>query len=185
LYTEEDVIKALKLFKTVPYLKWESLDENIKFQFTDAGHIIGSASVHLEIKEAESTKKETCTGDIGRSNDKLLPPPGFFPQADYIICESTYGDRLHANTEHATQLLLDAVLNTCVHKKGKLIIPAFSLGRTQEVVYTLDRLVNTGLMPKIPVYVDSPLSVNATDIMRKHKNLFNENLQDYMEHDPD
>ena len=185
LYTEEDVTKALKLFKTVPYLKWKSLDENIKFQFTDAGHIIGSASVHLEIKEAQATKKVTFTGDIGRSNDKLLAAPGFFPQADFIICESTYGDRLHTNTEHATQLLLDAVLNTCVHKKGKLIIPAFSLGRTQEIVYTLDRLVNTGLMPKVPVYVDSPLSVNATDIMRKHKYLFNEKLQDYMDHDPD
>lgn len=185
LYTEEDVIKALKQFITVPYLEWESLDENIKFQFTDAGHIIGSASVHLEIKESEVTKRITFTGDIGRSNDKLLPPPGFFPQADHIICESTYGDRLHTDAEHATQLLLDAVLNTCVHKKGKLIIPAFSLGRTQEVVYTLDRLVNTGLIPKIPVYVDSPLSVNATDIMRKHKYLFNEKLQDYMDHDPD
>lgn len=185
LYSEDDVVTTLKQFVTVPYLEWTTLDENIKFLFTDAGHILGSAAVHLEIKEDEDIKKITFTGDIGRPNDKLLPPPAFFPQADYIICESTYGDRLHSNAEHATQLLLDAVLNTCVNKKGKLIIPAFSLGRTQEVVYTLDRLVNTGLIPKIPVYVDSPLSVNATDIMRKHKYLFNETLQDYMDHDPD
>lgn len=185
LYTEEDVAQALAQFMTVPYLEWTALDNNIKFQFTDAGHILGSAAVHLEIIEDGVAKKVSFTGDIGRPNDKLLPPPAFFPQADYLICESTYGDRLHSNMEHATQLLLDAVLNTCVHKKGKLIIPAFSLGRTQEVVYTFDRLVNTGLIPKIPVYVDSPLSVNATDIMRKHKHLFNDSLQDYMDHDPD
>lgn len=185
LYTEEDAIQALRQFITVPYLEWTSLDKNIQFQFTDAGHILGSAAVHLEIIENSITKKISFTGDIGRPNDKLLPPPAFFHQADYIICESTYGDRLHSNMEHATQLLLDAILSTCVQKKGKLIIPAFSLGRTQEIVYTFDRLVNTGLIPKIPVYVDSPLSVNATDVMRKHKSLFNENLQDYMEHDPD
>src|SRR5690606_15511989 len=156
-----------------------------RFQFTDAGHILGSAAVHLEIKENDNTKRITFTGDIGRPNDKILPPPAFFPQADYIICESTYGDRLHTSSEGAAQLLLDAVMDTCVRKQGKLIIPAFSLGRTQEVVYALDRLVNAGLLPKVPVYVDSPLSINATDIMRKHRSLFNEALQDYMDHDPD
>src|SRR5690606_1448755 len=158
LYTAEDVSDALQLFKTIPYLEWTDLDKNSRFQFTDAGHILGSAAVHLEIKENDNTKRITFTGDIGRPNDKILPPPAFFPQADYIICESTYGDRLHTSSEGAAQLLLDAVLDTCVKKQGKLIIPAFSLGRTQEVVYALDRLVNAGLLPTIPVYVDSPLS---------------------------
>lgn len=116
----------------------------------------------------------------------LMKDPEPFPQADYIICESTYGDRLHDKTAAAEMHLLDVVRRTCVEKKGKLIIPAFSLGRTQEIVFVLDKLKNADLLPSnLKVFVDSPLSVSATDITRKYVHHLNNNLQEYIKKDPD
>jgi metallo-beta-lactamase family protein len=122
---------------------------------------------------------------VGKYHDMLLKNPEPFPQADYIICESTYGDRLHEVEIDAEIHLLNVVRKTCIEKKGKLIIPAFSLGRTQEIVFILDKLKNNGLLPNIKVYVDSPLSANVTDIMRNNVSCFNEKLQTYIKTDPD
>jgi metallo-beta-lactamase family protein len=185
LYTEQDVDRTMELLQAVPYDTIFEIEPGIFFRFTDAGHIIGSAAVHLKLIENGHTTFLTFTGDIGRYHDLILKEPQEFPQADYIICESTYGDRLHENLGDAAQKLLDAVIHTCLEKKGKLIIPAFSLGRTQEIVYTLDRMRTNGKLPKIPVYVDSPLSVNATDIMRKYSDSFNDDIHAYMKSDPD
>ncbi len=187
IYTEADVERTMKLFVPVVYNKIHEIGEGIRFQFSDAGHIIGSAAVHLELSEDKSntTKYISFTGDIGRYHDLLLKEPQTFPQADYILCESTYGDRLHEESGDAAKTLLQIVKHTCLEKKGKLLIPAFSLGRTQEIVYTLDRMRTNGLLPKIPVYVDSPLSVSATDIMRRYAGAFNDDIQDYMKKDPD
>ena len=187
IYTEADVERAMKLFMPVTYNKIHEIAEGIRFQFSDAGHIIGSAAVHLELSEDKSktTKYISFTGDIGRYHDLLLKEPQTFPQADYILCESTYGDRLHEESGDAAKILLQIVKHTCLEKKGKLLIPAFSLGRTQEIVYTLDRMRTNGQLPKIPVYVDSPLSVSATEIMRRYANAFNNDILNYMETDPD
>ena len=185
IYTEADAERTMKLFVPVPYNKIHEIAEGIRFQFSDAGHIIGSAAVHLELADNGETKYISFTGDIGRYHDLLLKEPQTFPQADYILCESTYGDRLHDELNDASKKLLEVVKHTCLEKKGKLIIPAFSLGRTQEIVYTLDRMHTNGLLPKIPVFVDSPLSVSATDIMRRYKDAFNDDIQDYMKKDPD
>ena len=186
LYTTKDVDRCLKHFKTVPYHADFVLNEEAILTFTDAGHILGSAVVNLKIKDkADKIIKLTFSGDVGKYDDLLLKNPEVFPQADYIICESTYGDRLHEADVDAELHLLNVVRDTCVEKKGKLIIPAFSLGRTQEIVYILDKLKNKGLLPNIKVYVDSPLSTNVTDIMRKNVNCFNENLQDYIKTDAD
>ncbi len=185
LYTENDAAQTMKFFESVPYRTKFEIEKGISFQFTDCGHIIGSAAIHLELIENKKTTRLTYTGDIGRYHDLILKEPDTFPQADYILCESTYGDRLHDTTEDAAVLLLEAVRHTCIEKKGKLLIPAFSLGRTQEIVYTLDRMRTNGLLPKIPVYVDSPLSTNATEIMRKHPEGFNSDILKYMEIDKD
>lgn len=186
LYTQEDVDACIKLFHPVKYAEWFKIDDEVQVLFTDAGHILGSAVVNLKVKESEErTLTLMFTGDLGRPGDLILKDPAPAPQADYIISESTYGDRLHEPKENAKNRLLDIVIDTCMRRKGKLIIPAFSLGRTQELVYTLDRMRTEGLLPSIKVYVDSPLAINATNIMRDHPECFNEDITEYMERDPD
>ena len=186
LYTSKDVDRCMKHFKTVPYHADFHLNQEATLTFTDAGHILGSAIVNLKLKHKDgNTTRLTFTGDVGRYNDLLLKDPEKFPQADYIICESTYGDRLHEVDIDAELHLLNVVKHTCVEKKGKLIIPAFSLGRTQEIVFILDKLKNNGLLPNIKVYVDSPMSASITDIMRENVTCFNEKLQEYIKTDAD
>ncbi|MBK9399312.1 MAG: MBL fold metallo-hydrolase [Bacteroidetes bacterium] len=185
LYNVDDVVNAMKQFVAIPLDQWEQIDPHIKFLFTDAGHILGSAAVNLVFEEPTGATKVFFSGDIGRSNDMILRKPQDFPQADYIIMESTYGDRLHESSVDAELHLFNIVKDTCVARKGKLIIPAFSLGRTQEIVYSLNRLYNNGLIPRIPVYVDSPLAISATSIMRKHKESFNPETVEYMKKDDD
>lgn len=187
LYTKEDVEKSLELFITVPYQKACQPDEDIEFIFTDVGHILGSAAVNLTVKEGKETFRLCFTGDIGRNENRILRPPQDFPQADFIICEATYGNKFHTSIEHTEERLLEIVLDTCIEKKGKLLIPAFSIGRTQELVFSLNVLAEDGRLPQhVRVYVDSPLSVYATDIMREHAECFNKDMLRYIEsEDPD
>ncbi len=185
LYTTSDVEKALSQLFTIPFRKKHRIDENIEIEFTDSGHILGAAAVNLTITEEGKTRQVYFSGDIGRYSDKILKAPEPFPQADILICESTYGNRLHEGTEATEQQLLSIVQKTCVENKGRLVIPSFSLGRTQEVVYALNNLKNAGKLPPIKVYVDSPLSVNATTIMRTHPECFNEDILATMRTDPD
>lgn len=185
LYTTEDAKKCMEFFEAVPYDTPFQIDEDIEVLFTDAGHILGSAAVNLTITENNKKKTLCFTGDIGRYINKILRRPQPFPQADTIISESTYGDRLHDTVDKANETLMLAVMETCVVKKGKLIIPAFSIGKTQELVYTLNKLEFEGKLPKVKVFVDSPLAVNATDIFRKHTDCFSEPLTKFMEKDPD
>jgi metallo-beta-lactamase family protein len=185
LYDLEDVESAMILFETCNFNEKVVIDDEISFTLIDNGHILGSAAVHLELNEDGMRTRLTFTGDIGRYSTQLLQDPKSFPQSDVIICESTYGDRKHDNIDNAAQQVLDAIVETCVEKRGRLIIPAFSLGRTQELVYTLNKLNLFGLLPNVKIYVDSPLSVNATDIVRKHKNLLNEQVQEFCETRPD
>lgn len=185
IYTEEDVYTAMKQFIPLSLNEWVNIDPHIRVLFTDAGHILGSAAVNLELDEPQGKRTLFFSGDTGRYNDVILRSPQPFPQAEYIITESTYGDRLHEATNEAKNHLLSIVTDTCVERKGKLIIPAFSLGRTQEVVYSLNNLFNQGLLPPIHVYVDSPLAVSATEVMRKHTESFNPEILEEMKKDPD
>ena len=185
LYTLEDVNEALKLFKPIPLDQWHEVNSHIRFSFSDTGHILGSAAINLDLDEPEGRTRIFFSGDIGRYNDIILRDPQPFPQADYIINESTYGDRLHESGTDAQKHLLEIVRDTCVARQGKLVIPAFSLGRTQEIVYTLNLLSNSGELPRIPVYVDSPLAINATAIMFKHRMSFNPAIIETMQQDPD
>ncbi|MES2588378.1 MAG: MBL fold metallo-hydrolase [Bacteroidota bacterium] len=185
LYDLMDVEDALKLFETIPYNHNFKINDEVKVMFTDSGHILGSGAVNLEIKDGDKIKKVCFTGDIGRYNSAILKDPQVFPQCDVLISESTYGNRLHSDNNMSQQELLDVIYNTCVMKKGKLIIPAFSLGRTQEIVYALDKLETAHKLPRIQVFVDSPLSINATDVMRNHPECFNEDMVNYMKTDSD
>lgn len=185
LYTVSDVAKAMEQFYTVPYRKKHRINGDIQLEFFDSGHILGAAGIHLTITENGKTTRIFFTGDIGRKSDKILKDPEPFEQADVILCESTYGNRLHEGTEVTDKQLLDIVLKTCIEKKGRVVIPAFSLGRTQEIVYALNNLKNAGKLPPIKVYVDSPLSVNATTIMRAHPECFNDEMLGTLKDDPD
>ncbi len=185
LYTLDDVDMALKMFHAVRIKEHYKWNDNISFYFTDAGHILGSACISIDIKLKDETRRIFFSGDVGRYKDRILKAPADFPQADVILLESTYGNRLHDITEDAEQKLLDAVVKTCINQQGKLIIPAFSLGRTQEIVYALDRMRTEGKLPKVRVYVDSPLSTSATKIMRRHTEYFNDDILEYMQTDPD
>jgi metallo-beta-lactamase family protein len=185
LYAVKDAERCLKHFKVIPFDTDFHVNDELAFYFSENGHIIGSAAINITAVENDKTTKLTFTGDIGRYTDPLLKTPAVFQQADHIICESTYGDRLHEAWADSEKKLLEVVKNTCVTKRGKLIIPAFSLGRTQEIVYLLDKLKNKKLLPEIKIFVDSPLSTKATEIVRRHPESFNAELSDYLKKDPD
>jgi len=185
MYTVEDTERCLRQFEPVPYDTDFKLNDELSFYLSGNGHIIGSAAINISANEDGNYTKLTFTGDIGRYADPLLKAPSVFQQADFIICESTYGDRLHEAPDNAEGKLLDIVKRTCIDKKGKLVIPAFSMGRTQEIVFILDKLKNENKLPEIPIFVDSPLSAKATVIVRSHPEGFNEKLTAYIKKDPD
>lgn len=185
LYTVKDARKSLESFLTVGYNKWYNVAPGVKLKFKDAGHILGSASVTLKIQVDDHHEKLIgFTGDIGRPHRPILKDPDPMDPVDYLFCESTYGGKEHEENEEKELRFLNIIKKTCIEDKGKLIIPAFSVGRTQEIVYMLDQLENQGRLPKIPVYVDSPLAVNATEIYRMHPECFDEDLNNYMQMDP-
>lgn len=187
LYNNADAQKALSLFKPVQYRQTFYIGKNneVAVIMTDAAHLLGSAAVHLTIQDKGTFKQVTFTGDIGRPNDNILRKPDVFSQADIIISESTYGDRLHEKETDMQGHLLKIVQETCVQNGGKLIIPAFAIDRTQELIYALDQLSSSGKLPQIPVYIDSPLAINATKIMKEHDECFNPVILDYIEKDGD
>lgn len=185
LYDINQAERSMNLFVTVDYDRMYQIADEVQLTFTNSGHMLGSAVVNLTITENGETKRIAYTGDLGRKQSHILCPPHPFPQCDYLICESTYGNRLHEDTMASEEELLGIVEDTCVYKKGKLLIPSFSVGRTQEIVYALNKLYNDGRLPKIKVYVDSPLSVNATHIFRMYTNALNEDVQDTLRFDDD
>lgn len=185
IYTQADATACMSLFIGVPYEMKFRIDDNIKVKFTNTGHMLGSGVANIQIIENGQIKRIAYTGDIGRPVDQILASPLPFPQADILITESTYGDRLHHDTGVAIEELLNVVINTCVNKGGKVIIPSFSVGRTQEIVFALNNFFNQGRLPKIDVFVDSPLAVNATTVFRMHPECYNENFQQVLATDPD
>lgn len=185
LYNFQDVEQTMELFEVIEENEWFDVAQGIKGKFIPNGHILGSAAVYLDIDEIKEKTTLLYTGDIGRSNTALIKNPECPPQADIVICESTYGDRLHNQTVDAEQELLSAALHTIKEKKGKLIIPAFSLGRTQEIVFALNKLDLYGLLPNVKIYVDSPLAVDATVITKQFAHLLNKEVQRFCNERPD
>lgn len=185
LYTVEDAQAAAQRFVEADYGGWTSLIEGVDLQFTDAGHIIGSACVHLRIRENGKERMLTFSGDVGRYRDAILRSPAEFAQADYILMESTYGNSLHELKQSTPDMFLDWIEKICLNRKGKLIIPAFSVGRTQEILYYLNQLELENRLPPVPYYVDSPLSVLATEIVKKYPQYFNKTVQRVIQSDQD
>ncbi|HOZ70434.1 MAG TPA: MBL fold metallo-hydrolase [Chitinophagaceae bacterium] len=185
LYTVDDAKKAVDHLIEADYGKWFDVMEGVQAMFTDAGHIIGSACVHLKIHESGKEIRITFSGDIGRYRDAILKSPEDFPQADYIIMESTYGNSLHDTHVTTPDNLLEWIEKACVQKKGKLILAAFSVGRTQEILFSLNQLELENRLPDVPYFVDSPLSIEATEIMKKYPEYFNKTIQKIMKTDKD
>ena len=185
LYTIEDAKACFNLFQSVEYGTWYRIDENVEVQYTDAGHIIGSAAVHLRVTENGKQTRITFSGDVGRYRDVILKSPEVFSQADFILIESTYGNSLHDINTTTPDLLLQWIQKACLEKKGKLIMPAFSVGRTQEILFALNQLELEGRLPALPYFVDSPLSVEATEVVKRYPQYFNKAIQKIMQSDKD
>jgi metallo-beta-lactamase family protein len=183
LYDVEDAERALELMVPVPFYKDLIINDEVTLKFTENGHLLGSAAVNLSINDNGKIIRLCFTGDIGRQSHSMLKLPQAFPQADYIICESTYGDRLHEDEAYTLGEIVKIIKETCIDRKGKVIIPAFSIGRTQEIVYGLDYLQSQFELPNVPVYIDSPLSSKGTGIFRNHLELFNTEFQAFLQKD--
>lgn len=185
LYTVEDAKNSFSRFYEQPYGQWFPVIEDVEAMFTDAGHILGSACVHVRVTENGTAQQLTFSGDVGRYRDVILKSPQTFPQSDYIILESTYGNSLHEDVHTSIDTLLSWIERTCLKKKGKLIVPAFSLGRTQEILYALNQLELENRLPKVDYFLDSPLSTSVTDVIKKYPQYFNKTIQKVMESDTD
>lgn len=185
LYTMEDVLETFQHFVAVPYGRELQVDKNIRLTFFDVGHIVGSATTFLTLTEDGKRTSIAFSGDVGRYGDPILHSPQAFPQADYILIESTYGDRLHDPIDSHSDALAQNIEETCLRKKGKLIIPAFSVGRTQELLYALNDLELAGRLPHLKYYLDSPMSTKVTDIVKHHPECFNRSLQKVFKIDSD
>lgn len=185
LYTSEDAYDSMQNFIGIGYDTWYRIRDGLSVQLRDSGHIFGSASVTLRI---EQKGKEPVyfgfSGDIGRPDRPVLKDPKPMENLDYLICESTYGGKKHNQLPQDEEELLKIIHETCIENNGKLIIPAFSVGRTQELVHTLDKLETEDRLPRIPVYVDSPMAVNATEVYQLHPECFDNEIIEYMIDDP-
>ena len=186
LYTAADAAKCLEIFRPVQYDEIIDIDENIKVRFNDAGHMLGSAIIEVWVTENGKTEKIVFTGDLGNNDIPLLSPPTMIENTDYLVMESTYGNRLHMRNDDKAKIFLDVVYET-LEKGGTVVIPSFAVGRTQEILYELNRIKEDEhdeefykkykKLMSVPVYVDSPLAISATEVFKENMNLFNEETQ--------
>ena len=191
LYTAEEAIESLELFKPVMYGEIVDLDENIKARFNDAGHMLGSSMIEIWITENGETKKIVFSGDIGNNDIPLLSSPTMIESADYLIMESTYGNRLHMQNNNKAEILLNIVSET-LNNGGKVIVPTFAVGRTQEILYEINKSKEQNKENKeftekyktfmqAKVFVDSPLAISATEVFKKNMDVFNDNVKKEIE----
>ena len=183
LYTAEDAAKSLEIFKPVEYDKLIEIDENIHVRYNDAGHMLGSAIIEVWINEDGEQKKVVFTGDIGNNDIPLLSSPTMIDDTDFLVMESTYGNRLHIRNDEKAELFLKIVYET-LEKNGTVVIPSFAVGRTQEILYELNKIKDTKhseefykafqKLMTVPVYVDSPLAISATEVFRENMDLFDD-----------
>jgi metallo-beta-lactamase family protein len=173
LYDGRDVYRTLLLFKAVPYDTPVEVGPGLEATFVDAGHLLGSAMIGVRIDGPGGERRLTFTGDLGRPGLPILRDPEPLPMGDLLISESTYGGHTHEPVEETAERLGEVVRRTA-ERGGKVLIPAFAVGRTQTVVYFLHQLVNAGRLPDLPVYVDSPMATRATEVFRSHPECFNE-----------
>ena len=190
LYTAKDAIDSMEVFKPVEYDEIVEIDSNISVRFNDAGHMLGSSIIEIWIKEKNETKKIVFTGDIGNNDIPLLSSPTMIDSADYLIMESTYGDRLHVKNDKKASMFLNIVSET-LEREGTVVIPSFAVGRTQEILYELNKIKDLkkddevfareyATLMKAKVYVDSPLATSATEVFEKNMDLFKPEIQEFI-----
>lgn len=186
IYTERDVEEALKLFRSIDYNQRHELAPGVTLRLVEAGHMLGSAMLIMEIEDHETGRDQRLvfSGDIGRPNSPLLKDPTLIGAADLLIMESTYGDRNHKPDASSTDEL-EEMINRSYQRGGKILVPAFAVGRTQQVVYELNRLHNAGRIPKLPVFVDSPLATDASEVFKRHQDELDEEAMRELAQDPD
>lgn len=187
LYTAEDAAKSIEIFSPVQYDQLIEIDENIHVRYNDAGHMLGSAIIEVWINEDGQQKKIVFTGDLGNNDIPLLSSPTMIDDADYLVMESTYGSRLHLRNDDKAEMFLNIVYET-LERGGTVVIPSFAVGRTQEILYELNKIKENEhsdefytkyqKLMTVPVYVDSPLAISATEVFRENMNLFDEETQE-------
>ncbi|HEX7714441.1 MAG TPA: MBL fold metallo-hydrolase [Bacillota bacterium] len=173
LYDADDAVQSLKLFRPQNYNQEFEPAPGIKVRFRDAGHILGSALIELYITESGSTTKLVFSGDLGQKGQPIIADPTIIQSADYIVIESTYGNRFHEDQAQKVELLKNLIKES-IHSGGNLVIPAFAIGRTQDLLYHLRELFNQGALPRIPVYIDSPMAISVTEIYRDNPDCYDE-----------
>ena len=192
LYTAEEAEKCLEIFKPVEYDTIIDVADSIQVRFNDAGHMLGSSILEIWVTENGKTEKIVFTGDLGNNDIPLLDSPTMIESADYLVMESTYGSRLHMRNDDKANMFLDIVSETLDHG-GRVVIPSFAVGRTQEILYEIDKIKDNHKddeefqrkyqqLMKTPVFVDSPLAISATEIFKKNTDLFEEEVQEKLKH---
>jgi metallo-beta-lactamase family protein len=181
LYTEEDARRCLTQFQGIPYDKKTEVVPGITIRMRDAGHILGSSIVEMWVTTGED--KDQCkfvfSGDLGNKKQAIVKDPTYIEEADYVFIESTYGNRLHGERVNRGEIL-EKIILTIQHKGGNIIIPSFSVGRTQEIIYELAELLHKGKIKPLPVFIDSPLAIEATKIFMRNKEVFDQESQEYL-----
>ena len=181
LYEEKDLRKCLNMFHGVEYRQETEIDKNIKVCFHDAGHVLGSAIIEVSAKEGRKKRTIVFSGDLGNPPTPLLKPTEYIRTADYVLIESTYGDRVHEDKELRRELFEDAIEET-ISNGGVLMVPAFALERTQELLFELNELVENKKIPFVPIFIDSPLAIRLTDIYKKYSKYYNDQAKDLLSH---
>ncbi len=188
MYTQSDAVESFQYFKPVQYDQVINIDETLTVKFNDAGHILGSSIIEMWFNDGDENVKLVYSGDLGMREKPLLKDPSIIGKADYVIMESTYGDRIHDNIEQRTEELIGIILKTA-KRGGNVIIPSFAVGRTQELIYELNKYYDSHLdaigtreneLKKIPVYVDSPLATKATEVFKQNANVFDSEARNYI-----
>lgn len=179
LYLQKHVMETVDRFVPIAFNKSFKIKGDIEVTFIPIGHLLGAAAIVLQVTENGATKKIAFTGDIGRKNYPVLTDPQPIPQVDYLVCESTYGGRLHSKGKGLQETLMETITETCIKSPGRLIIPAFSIGRTQSLVFALNQIFSKGLLPPVQIFVDSPLANYATNVYRKHHHLVSEEAKEF------
>lgn len=179
LFLQKHVMDTTDRFVTINFNKPFRLNGDIEAEFIPAGHLLGAASVVISAQEHGITRKIAFSGDVGRKNYPVMVDPADLPPVDFLVCESTYGGRYHSRNETIEQVLIRTIEDTCIKNPGRLIIPAFSIGRTQALVYSLNKIFSEGLLPRVKIFVDSPLANYATEIFRKYHSQLNNDAQEF------
>ncbi|MEP6612774.1 MAG: MBL fold metallo-hydrolase [Mucilaginibacter sp.] len=179
LYLQKHVMDTVDRFVTIGFNRRFRINGDIELTFIPVGHLLGAAAAIFKVTESGVEKSIAFTGDIGRKNYPVLDDPQELPPVDYLVTESTYGGRMHTKDKTVEQALVETIEKACVKEQGRLIIPAFSIGRTQSLVYSLNKIFSSGLLPPVKVFVDSPMATRATQIFRKYHNLVNQEAQEF------